>query len=81
MKQPIVVYSKDELTDILGETLVINADADLDGNTVIMQDNVISFRVSHQTIDESNGTYTIDNIKKCLQDELGDVDIIMVSLR
>lgn len=71
---------KNTITDILGESLIMDADADLQGSTMQMTSHTLTFEVVHQTIDDSNGTYNRENIIKAIKDELGDVEVTVTRI-
>ncbi len=74
------IKKKDAMIDMLGETLIMDADADLLSSTVEMTPNTIIFELVHQTIDDSKGTFKKKNIKKAIKSELGDVEITITRL-
>jgi len=59
-----------KLIDVLGEILIMDADADLQASTMNMTSHSLSFKVKHQTIEDSNGNYTKENIMKVIKAEL-----------
>lgn len=75
---------KNRMIDLLGETLLMDADAGLDGNTLQMTSHTITFELEHQDIDEPNTnpnkTYTKENIIKAIKAELDNVEVTVTRL-
>ncbi len=71
---------KNAMMDMLGESLIMDADAELQGNTMEMTTHTITFELVHQTIDDSNGTYNRENIIKAIKSELGNVEVTVTRM-
>lgn len=55
------------IANTFGEPFVLDADANLDGKYIEIFEDCATFKLAQQEIDDPNGSFTRENINKCLQ--------------
>lgn len=79
-----IKMSKNRMIDLLGETLLMDADADLQASTMKITSHTLTFELVHQDVDEPNTnpnkTYTKENIIKAIKAELSNVKITVTKM-